>query len=490
VFLPWRHYRPPQRTGRVRCRPCLETLEDRCLLSSASAALSPLTNWAGVPISAYAGQTFSGVVATFSSPGVAGLTSTIAWDDGHVSPGGIAPVNGSSLVNQTFAISGTNTFAQAGSYSVIVSVVAAQGSMVTIQTPATVLPPPKMSSAGAAMAPSSLSVVIMSNGVSLSYTVPSGLPTGSTVFAPSVAPPVNLPVPPPAGGLQNPPAAVNPPAGQNQIPGQVQVIVPLRVVVTDYVAWSSTRDQGLNHPAVGSGTQPATDYIAWIDLSEHVGAGELVQVSQIIMPGPASSLPMVTVVVIAETHATARPPDKSVSAGFAATESVIPGPFETAVSTVGFTLTGREPLSVRPASEETEERGDAGQDVYHQPLYRIAERGELGGFGSISTPMTIASLATAAASAPADCPPPLPLERSRRPLEELEWLDRAPPHRLSDADAGAMAPASLVEAAAAWAILQALHARELPPLLVRPAAVPSRTAGTATNRAENDKAPW
>jgi hypothetical protein len=92
-------------------------------LATASAAIAdaPLTA-AGVTLSATEGAPFSGLVATFTdgNPGAvpADFTATIAWGDGHSSAGSIAY----DAAHGVFTVSGSNTYAQAGSYSPTVSI--------------------------------------------------------------------------------------------------------------------------------------------------------------------------------------------------------------------------------------------------------------------------------------------------------------------------------------------------------------------------------
>ena len=90
--------------------------------ASLSAAIAdvPLQLTAGSSLTATAGQPFNGVVATFVDPTgkepVAEYTATIDWGDGSQSAGTVIDPPGS------FSISGSHTYASAGSFTVSVSV--------------------------------------------------------------------------------------------------------------------------------------------------------------------------------------------------------------------------------------------------------------------------------------------------------------------------------------------------------------------------------
>jgi len=82
-------------------------------------------------LTATAGATFNGLVATFSDldpNGVAAnFTATIDWGDGHISPGAI-----SSNANGGFNVSGSNTYAGGGNFTVKVEIVDFLGSSLSI----------------------------------------------------------------------------------------------------------------------------------------------------------------------------------------------------------------------------------------------------------------------------------------------------------------------------------------------------------------------
>src|SRR5207249_2742910 len=82
--------------------------------STAQVADAPLTA-AGSPVSSAEGGTFSGVVATFTdanaNASASDFTAFISWGDGNTSPGVIT-----STGSGGFAISGTNAYAEEGTY--------------------------------------------------------------------------------------------------------------------------------------------------------------------------------------------------------------------------------------------------------------------------------------------------------------------------------------------------------------------------------------
>src|SRR5207244_2544660 len=91
----------------------------------------------GTSISATAGKTFNGVVASFtdsdSSAQASSYTITITWGDGHMSVGQV-----STNANGSFMVTGTNTYAQAGSYTVTVQITDNDGTRATANSTATV----------------------------------------------------------------------------------------------------------------------------------------------------------------------------------------------------------------------------------------------------------------------------------------------------------------------------------------------------------------
>jgi hypothetical protein len=108
--------------------------------TSAVVVDAPLTA-AGVAPSATEGVSFSGVVATFADANpnstAADFTATITWGDGQTSAGTITanPAGG-------FVVSGTNTYAEEGSYPVTVSILDQGGATAAASTTAAVVDAP------------------------------------------------------------------------------------------------------------------------------------------------------------------------------------------------------------------------------------------------------------------------------------------------------------------------------------------------------------
>jgi hypothetical protein len=91
----------------------------------------------GQAVAATEGAAFNGVVATFTDPGsdgtAADYTATITWGDGHVSAGAVS-ANGQA----GFAVSGTNSYAEQGPYSLQIAIQDRGGANATVPTAAVV----------------------------------------------------------------------------------------------------------------------------------------------------------------------------------------------------------------------------------------------------------------------------------------------------------------------------------------------------------------
>ena len=94
----------------------------------------------GVNVAATEGASFTGPVATFTDAdpnGTAGdYTATITWGDGHTSAGTISDKVGSGAAG-VFTVSGTNTYAEEGTYAVSVTITETDADA---NTPTSVLP--------------------------------------------------------------------------------------------------------------------------------------------------------------------------------------------------------------------------------------------------------------------------------------------------------------------------------------------------------------
>jgi hypothetical protein len=400
-----RNHRVPKQAGRHRYCPCLEALEDRCVLSTAAAAVPT----ALLPLNVLAGQSFSGVLANVATPNNGTLAVTIDWGDGQVSAG-VA----TSVAGQKVAISGSNTFTHPGSYTVVITFATkpAGSSTTTLQTTAFVgtavsmdTPAPLAPDSGNIMAaPSGATTLTLGNVTTGTLSVAPALPAVVSVGVT----PTNVPARPAAPNQvapSNPPPLLIPPVTPAVAPPPVAVTV--RISSHEYVSWSSMREQGLNSAVMGT-----------TDLRDLVAREQ----APLNVRGVAGTLALVVTIAAADRH-----PLSTASPGS-------PGEIAAAL-----------PEDTAPAAAVTDE------DVYQQPLYRIAGRSELGGSLQVS-----AGTAVVTAQIP---PEPLPrIERSRRE-EELDFLPQATELvRAGVSAGGADAPASVVEAIAAWAVFQALHA--------------------------------
>jgi phospholipase C len=91
-------------------------------------------------VQATAGVAFSGIVATFTDPTkdstASDYTTTIDWGNGNVTVGTITPGN-----NGVFFVSGTNTYAAAGTFAVTVTIVDSVGTTYVVNSTAIVSAP-------------------------------------------------------------------------------------------------------------------------------------------------------------------------------------------------------------------------------------------------------------------------------------------------------------------------------------------------------------
>lgn len=149
------------------CRPCVEALEDRHVLSAAVLPFDPVTaagspvqtgpaiigttgtstqagqlsfSWRGVPatstgatVTAVVGQPFLGVVAAFTLPDATTVRASIDWGDGSQSPGFLTP-DGSGSQD----VIGTTTYSRAGSFILTLTLTRAGAGPRTIRSMASV----------------------------------------------------------------------------------------------------------------------------------------------------------------------------------------------------------------------------------------------------------------------------------------------------------------------------------------------------------------
>jgi hypothetical protein len=370
MFRFWRNRRskrglPAPPAGRFQCKPCLEALEDRLVLSAAGTAAvgppaPPMDHVAAVAITAIAGAPFSGVVATVNSPSFTGLAATIAWGDGHDGTGTFT-----SSGNQAFQISGAHTFAQPGSYTMVISISGGQGAPTKVEATTTVLAPPTN------VMPAAVAFDMVSVKISFyADVVTTGSATSSVflVATPAVANTLagnsqllvwlGVDAHTPAGNTSPPIQIV-----RIQIPG----VVPADY--TEYVPWSSMREQGLDLPLAESASP--------VSLIVHVTAGHSPQGgSGDLVVARAANTGSQTQVVQVSVPTWPRP---------AALALVLVFGIQEAPDATRLTL--HEPSRALAAASDSADDTGTGQaaqlqktesDSYRLPLHLVADRAELG----------------------------------------------------------------------------------------------------------------
>jgi len=356
----------------------------------------------GRPITAIAGVPFSGVVVTLSATSATSLSSIIHWGDGHTSPGTIK-----SEGHATFEISGTNTYSQSGSYSLLITLASPAGSTQTATT--TALVTAFSSSHGAvpttatAFASSSSPVSALGSSGSLT-SVTAGFSisgTGSIVVDAGAVPMAVVGVP-----QLNPPQ----PAAGLLVPLQPQAPPPILAPM-------------LSLPPIGQpATVSTTEQVPWANLHEQ-------------QPNPVSSSAATPVLARGVAPPTESAPAASALARGMAPPTPLQGLFVFLVSSHGDLQDLRNspisepPGAVQPALAEqgnpvafpSEPSQDAGPAVYFRPLHQVADRSELTGFpAGLPDRLAQALPGGGITVAPSLLPPPLPLERGRRVADGAE----------------------------------------------------------------------
>jgi hypothetical protein len=392
-------------------------------------------------VTAVAGVTFSGAVATVTATSVVDLSSTIDWGDGHTSAGTFSPQSTAS-----FAISGSNTYTAVGSYFLHITVASTDGSTQAVATTATVTAPPGCVNADIAMI-SSVQVSMGSSSCSgLVLSAWDGHALGAGV--PMVV--LNQPA---AGQLALPP---QPPAPPPPPPVQVPLVSfipagsPGTVASTEQVAWAPLKEQ-LSSPPSPSPSPPAP---APVLARQVVPPAEPSRLLVLFVPDHEAEPenPHGTLVQALARTAESAPDNQAWSAALPGQRGALPlSPEELR----GFAA----PAPVPPA--------DAGPNVYHRPLHQVADRSELSVVPSILPPRpSQPESGIRNAVAPALLPP-LSLERGRREAEgasDTLVLPESPAPRAarepSEAD-GSLLPRRIRRwlLAVAACVLQALHFR-------------------------------
>jgi hypothetical protein len=261
-----------------------------------------------------------------------------------------------------------------------------------------------------------------------------------------------------------------------QIVYHVHVTGPGQVVATDLIPWSSARDQGLNRSwevqaaPVRTSILRASDFLAWSDISEHLTDGQAGQATLIAGFSSQTSPAGVTILVIAGGNAAAGAPDVTVLATDACAN-----PDELVPASSG---------NSAARTDEPEEQRQSGRSVYRQPLYRIAERSEL---GSASLSFEMQAAMASVGGTPSHPGVPLPsLDLPTHDAGSLPERAQMPIWLSSEVKVGGWSdiPVSLAEAVAALAVYQALHLE----LQQVAAAAPALRAAAATGAAMQPRA--
>ncbi len=328
--------------GGTRCqiKPSLEALEDRLVLSTATTSV-PLDHLAGIAAATYAGVPFAGQIASFEAPSLTGLRATINWGDGHITAGTIAP-----LANQVDQVSGTNTFATPGNYSVIIMITGPQDTAGTVQTTVVVLPENQALALHGGTS-SAFPLVIFADNVPTSVLI---VQTAGTTVA------QNLPVP----------------TSYQPIYVQVQIYGPVRFSA-DQIAWERTQEHGLDGAANAAGQSPVPSDGNHLEVFGR-GTGSALQLNVEVasqmtpFAGVTSPTPAAHAFAILLVFG-------DVTAGGGSPGA--PFTVEAAPRTTDLTLEQAAPI------------GDTA--AYQVPLFRVAERSELGN-SCASTALTASPL--------------------------------------------------------------------------------------------------
>jgi hypothetical protein len=374
--------------------------------SAAAAPLPPVPDHlAPIAITAVAGVPFTGAVATFNRPDSTGLASTINWGDGHNAVGIITSSGG-----QAYQILGTNTFAQPGSYGVVITIAVPLSYSISVQTTATVLASSINLGAAQAAIPS-----VGVDGFVGNAGFPEGLPRGGSATTPTVG--------------------NTPGTAQQNWPYLGPMTGPVRVTATDHVPWMSFREQGLDLPIA----ELAADRVP-PDLGDLVAAGTAndqaqdvaarvpSQLTHFVMPNFASSaaLALMTIFVSADT------------------------PFRMGVPVQAPAIARSSAPSVGDdISDPNQAAQGPGQDVYHLPFDRVAERGELGRFSG-SPYLPSGALLTANASVLGVIPP--------NSIDAIEVEEGLPPAQASARQENKVGSVKRIfQVVTTWMVCQVLH---------------------------------
>jgi hypothetical protein len=445
---------------------------------------------AGVQASAIVGQPFAGVVATLSGSGLQSLAASIVWGDGHISAGTIA-IDGASE-----AVSGSNTYASTGTFSIFITLWSPGGDPVEVQGILTVVPATagqgQDHAQGAGGAGSSQGGAEIHPGAF----VPSALTTSDVVSGTPLSvvfnlastgngPPVSLSPttkPSPGGsgngnGAQNsyrsnPGVLVAATGGQEPAPVTFSPLRPAPAPVTDTSPWFSIREHQVNPlPSVAatgpvrsllSSPAPVTDPHPWAALRDQAVHPAMLAAPRLV----PDSTDLNALLFFAAVGLDAQPEAPSLFApsvyALAGMESLqameVP---DAAWDTVG-RVAGHPPTTLPGATAHAR---STGPDDYVQPLYRVADRAELAGWpGELTQPLF--TMESSAGPAPL-----LPM-----PWAVREGVGDATRCFASAADGGGHEPSvprrasskrdalshmaqAVLQVASAWFLVHALHGR-------------------------------
>ena len=449
--------------ARARCRPTLEILEDRRVPSTTPTVMQPpywtpiVTPGAPRPSmpSSQIRVSLSPLSWRPSSPGETVSGVLITWGDGHISAGTILP-----LTNGFDEVLGSNDYANPGVYAYSVQITFSAGDTVAVQGTAVVLPPVVVAEdVNLDIAVVTAGTITFNAGVLANVTIPTLYGSGLTGFNLALTPSGNLTGPastpgliPPAGGTVDlhappPPVVVPPPAvaasgtttaGSGHEP-PVLIFTgfrPLPVAASEQVSWSSQREYGGNRSSTGqpSGSLPSSLVLQITANSQTT----LINVSAVqpetTFPRPLRPLPIAASWVAAATQLG---PLAAVFSAWGQSDPDVISAYwaDESLAALGPTDGGDENPALAQLPQDSVTLAHRNVETYLQPLYQVAERGDVAVM-DLSVPILAREL-----------PGPATERRS----------DEGSAPRQESASTFRRIGRTLLPAAAAWAILQAIY---------------------------------
>jgi hypothetical protein len=428
-----------------------------------TAVLFPGGVLSGTTFSVIAGQAFTVVVGTGTTSSSPHASASIAWGDGHTSPGTVV------AAGVALTVTGTNTFAAPGTYAVVVSLVltdpatpivaqsvvtvvsegpdAATHYLVLVATPAAY--------AGYALVdfPATNTLAVFSaTGGTISQTIVAVDPSGQG----AAGRPQNQPVP---GAVL---VALGPSIGQTGPLPSFPGVRPAPSPASDATPWTNLREHVVGPMPAAAGLAPprntpppavmATDHVLWLDVREHQPAGRR----------PAGPVPP----AVTATAEPAAPDFAALWSALTAGREGQAGSLALYVTSL-FTLTGTEvPAELRgadrdPLAPEHVAPPASEREHYAWPLYRVADRGELGGWSGEGFGLPPVSSAAPGPALRPTSQSPGPDDRSKSPRAEADVGAR-----VENTTSLPRVARGMLHVAAGWLALHALHAF-LPGLISR-----------------------